>query len=85
MYLLGSNSLKLEDPNRKLSSYSGLTNGSTVMIVMLQPFILYVTGLDGAMQEIEVPSSDPQVNMNFTSTGDINKVCFIFIKNFWRI
>ena len=63
LYLLGSNSFKLEDPNRKLSSYSGLSNGSTVMIVMLQPFFLYVTGIDGAIQEIEVPSSDPQVNI----------------------
>ena len=30
-------------------------------MVILQPFILYVTGLDGAINEMEVPSSDPQV------------------------
>ncbi|XP_065894435.1 alpha-protein kinase vwkA-like isoform X1 [Dysidea avara] len=55
-----SNNLKLEDPNRKLSSYNGLINGSTVIMVILPSFVLYVTGLDGTMHEIEVPSSDPQ-------------------------
>ena len=62
LFFLGSNNLKLEDPNRKLSSYNGLINGSTVIMVILPSFVLYVTGLDGTMHEIEVPSSDPQVN-----------------------
>ena len=66
---IGSNNLKLEDPNRKLSSYNGLTNGSIVMIVILPSFILYVTGLDGVIHEMEVPSSDPQVNIKIYLHG----------------
>jgi len=32
-------------------------------MVILQPFILYVTGLDGTMHVMEIPSSDPQVSV----------------------
>ena len=30
-------------------------------MVILPRFVLYVTGLDGAIHEMDVPSSDPQV------------------------
>ena len=59
--ILGYADLKLEDPNSKLSSYCGLTDGSTLVLVILNRFILYVVGIDQVMHEMEVPSSVPKV------------------------
>jgi len=60
-YAIGSIDLKLEDPNSKLSSYDGLTDGSTLVLIVLNRFILYVTGLDNKVYEVEIPSSTPKV------------------------
>ena len=60
---LGGGNTKLEDLQRTLASYS-VTNGSTLMLIILERFLLYVIGLDGAIHEVEVPSSDPEVKLN---------------------
>ena len=59
LLLLGSNA-KLEDLQKTLGSY-GVINGSTLMMIILEQFSLYIIGLNGAMYEVEVPSSDPEV------------------------
>ena len=33
------------------------------MLIILERFSLYIIGLDGAMFEVEVPSSDPEVRL----------------------
>ena len=34
------------------------------MLIILERFSLYIIGLDGAMHEVEVPSSDPEVKLH---------------------
>ena len=53
---------KLEDDDATLSSCNGLVDGSTLVLVVLHRFVLYVTGLDGETHEIEIPFSIPKVS-----------------------
>ena len=44
------------------------------MMIILERFVLYVTGLDLAQYEIEIPSSDPEVSKHTNvdiGTGDM--------------
>ena len=67
LYLyLACNNVKLEGHQRTLSSYN-VTNGSTLMMIILERFVLYVTGLDLVQYETEIPSSDPEVRSNYAS------------------
>ena len=52
---------RLEDGSR-LSSYSGVSNGCTLLLVVLIPFDIYVKGIDGQMHTITIPSSEPDVS-----------------------
>lgn len=52
--------MELEDPQKTLSSY-GVTDGSSLMMIIRERFCLYVKGSNGAMHEVEVPSIDPEV------------------------
>ena len=67
-YPLGCGNAKLEDPQRTLASYS-VTDGSTLMLIILERFSLYIVGLNGAMHEVEIPSSDPEVCKHITTLG----------------
>ena len=58
--IVGGNNAKLEDLQKTLAHY-GVTDGSTLMLIVLERFVLYIIALDGSMHEIEVPSSDPEV------------------------
>ena len=60
--IAGGNNAKLEDLQKTLTSY-GVTDGSTLMLIILERFSLYVIGLDGGMHEVEIPSSDPEVRL----------------------
>ena len=46
---------------RRIASYAGLRSGATLLMVVLQPFEVYVRGVDGKMYTIVVPSSEPEV------------------------
>jgi len=70
---LASNNAKLEDHQRTLSSYN-VTNGSTLMMIILDRFVLYVTGLDLTLHEVEIPSCDPEVRSNLYVIF-LNQVC----------
>ena len=61
IYSSGCGNAKLEDLQRTLASYS-VTDGSTLMLIILEQFSLYIIGLNGAMHEVEIPSSDPEVS-----------------------
>ena len=37
------------------------------MMIILERFVLYVTGLDLTQYEVEIPSSDPEVRGNTNS------------------
>ena len=39
----------------------GIENGSTVSLMILVPFILYIQGRDGKLHTITIPSNDPEV------------------------
>ena len=58
--ILGSINVKMDDHQRTLSSYN-VTNGSTLMLIIMERFVLYVIGLDLTQHEVEVPSCDPEV------------------------
>ena len=60
-YCVGSN-IHLEDHQSTLASY-GVTDGSTLALIIRERNYLYVIGLDGAMHEVEVPSTDPEVRL----------------------
>lgn len=45
----------------RIASYAGLRSGATLLMVVLQPFEVYVRGVDGKMYTIMVPSSEPEV------------------------
>ena len=59
----GGNNAKLEDLKKTLAHY-GVTDGSALMLIILERFVLYVIALDGSMHEVEVPSSDPEVRLH---------------------
>ena len=40
---------------------SGVQDGSTISLIMLPPFELYVQGTDQRMHTVVVPSSEPEV------------------------
>ena len=61
--IAGGNNAKLEDLKKTLAHY-GVTDGSALMLIILERFVLYVIALDGSMHEIEVPSSDPEVRLH---------------------
>ena len=54
---------ELED-SHTLSSYPDIQNGSTVFLVRLVPFQLFIIDLDGKTHTIKVPSTKPEVNNN---------------------
>jgi len=56
---------RLEDEKR-LSSYVGIGNGSVLLLLVLPPFELYVQGADRSMHTITVPSSEPEVGLNYS-------------------
>lgn len=43
-------------------SACGIGHGSTLNMVILPPFIVYVQGIDGRMHTLTVPSSEPEVS-----------------------
>ena len=56
---------RLEDEKR-LTSYAGIGNGSVLLLLVLPPFELYVQGADGRMHTITVPSSEPEVGLDYS-------------------
>ena len=66
---------KLEDDDATLSSCNGLVDGSTLVLVVLHRFVLYVTGLDGETHEIEIPFSIPKVSALFCITAVCTVQC----------
>ena len=46
----------------------GVEDGSTISLIMLPPFELYVQGTDQRMHTVMVPSSEPEVRLRVLST-----------------
>ena len=51
--------IKLQDDAKLIDC--GVQNGSTISLIMLPPFELYIQGIDQRMHTVVVPSSEPEV------------------------
>ena len=60
VYQAGGTRTKLED-QCKLNSYPEIRNGSTLFLVRLQPFELYIHDVRGNLNSVTVPSNEPEV------------------------
>ncbi len=52
--------IELED-YRAVSSYPDLVNGTTIFLIRLIPFQLFVKGMDGSSHTISIPTKTPEV------------------------
>lgn len=53
----------LQEEEQPLSSYSGVTHGTILLLIVLTPFELYVQGVDGRILTVTVKSAQPDVRM----------------------